>query len=229
MSERPIVVVRRGGRIEAVQGGAPESWIGRDVVDIIRGGDEHERFIEWLHDGNATIAEFRGKANGMVAVVLVEGVPVRRVPFAPRELIRRAIDTFVEQARNERVSLRVVLDEDLPAEVELDPDKLSWVLTILIGNALRVLKRPRDEAEGTIAIGASFDAESQELVITVRDDGPGMTPETARRLFDPDPNTGRTTGLALVLARDVLAAHRGSLAVWSEVGRGAEFTVRIPA
>lgn len=229
-----IVLVRPDGWIDAAGHGAPSSWLGVDLADAeILGVDERERFADWLEQPRDAdyvwVEPFAAASGGTLMVVLLNALPVRRAPFPPRELLRRAVDTFVEQARSERVSLRVVVADDLPSSVAMDAEKLLWVLATLIGNALRMLKRTRHETEGTIELHAGFDAGERQLVIEVKDDGPGMTPDTAMRLFHPDPATGRTAGLALVLVRDVMTAHGGSIDVVTEVGKGATFTLRLPA
>jgi signal transduction histidine kinase len=62
----------------------------------------------------------------------------------------------------------------------------------------------------------------------VTDNGPGMSSATAKWLFTRDPRTGKPIGLALLMARDIVAAHRGSIHVQSKLGEGASFVVRLP-
>ena len=71
-------------------------------------------------------------------------------------------------------------------------------------------------------------AAARALVVTVKDNGPGMSEARARWLFEQDPASGRSAGLALVMVRDVAEAHGGSVAVESHLGKGSTFTLRIP-
>jgi signal transduction histidine kinase len=228
-----IVVVRRDGRVDAVGGTAPSTWLGLELGHTgVLDGAERERFARWLEepqgDGFAVTGAFRTATGGEVAVVLVDALPVRRDFFPPADLVLRSMDVFAEQAKSNSITLRVACADDLPHTVEGDQEKLAWVLATLVGNALRILtKTPRPE--GVIEVTASHDRLEEELVIAVRDNGPGMPPETARWLFDPDPRTGRPVGLALVMVRDVMTAHRGRIEVTSALGKGATFSLRLPA
>jgi signal transduction histidine kinase len=230
-----LVVVRRDGRVEAVGAGAPSTWLGLDLAHAgVLTSEERARLAAWLDapqaHGFAATEAFRTESGGSLAVVLVDALPVRRVLVPPADLVTRTMDVFVEQARSNRVVLRVRCADDLPHTIEVDPEKIGWVLATLVGNALRLLaKHGERREEGVIEVTVSHDRLEEEVVIAVRDNGPGMPPEIARWLFDPDPSTGRPVGLALVMVRDVLTAHRGRIEVTSALGKGATFTLRLPA
>lgn len=65
--------------------------------------------------------------------------------------------------------------------------------------------------------------------IAIRDDGPGIAPELAERIFEPFFTTrSGGNGLGLAVARAVVTAHGGEIAVHSEPGAGATFTVSLP-
>jgi two-component system phosphate regulon sensor histidine kinase PhoR len=74
------------------------------------------------------------------------------------------------------------------------------------------------------------------VVIRVRDKGQGIPPDEMKQIFDPF-FRGRTarqdqihgSGLGLSLAKRIVEAHRGKIAVRSAVGQGAEFSVSLPA
>jgi signal transduction histidine kinase len=68
-----------------------------------------------------------------------------------------------------------------------------------------------------------------EIQVAVRDNGPGLTPEIRQRLFEPFFTT-RTqgTGLGMAIAKRIVEAHEGQIAVGSEVGRGTEIVITLP-
>ena len=231
-----LVVIRPDAVIEAVAGGAPDVWVGREVGDVFRNIPELAAALPRLIDEavqGTMVHRVRTRAtiDGAeldVELLLLEAVPLRRAatPLAP--LIMRTLDAFVTQAKSADVELDVRLGPDLPEIVAIDGEKLAWVLSTLVGGALRHAapstprKAPRIEVEG------HWDGATDEIVVTVSDNGPGIAPERLRWLFQADPSTGKSAGLALLMARDILIAHRGSIEVASDPQNGTRFTLRFP-
>ena len=115
-------------------------------------------------------------------------------------------------------------------EVFADPDKLTQVVTNLVGNALRATP-----AGGTITLTCR--RASGEAVIEVTDTGVGLQPGDLERVFErfyrvPDHSTtGHDTGsgIGLTIARGIARAHGGDLTARSDgPGKGAVFTLRMP-
>jgi signal transduction histidine kinase len=101
---------------------------------------------------------------------------------------------------------------------------LNQVFMNLIVNAIQAI-----EGEGRIDVECF--REGSSVVVRVRDDGRGIPLEAQSRIFDPGYTTkgvGVGTGLGLSIAYRIAANHGGSLRVKSEVGKGSEFTLRIP-
>ncbi|MBN2389575.1 MAG: sensor histidine kinase, partial [Anaerolineae bacterium] len=77
------------------------------------------------------------------------------------------------------------------------------------------------------------DHNQQTVAIRVQDDGPGMSPEMQQRIFDrfQRGDTSRSTpgfGLGLSIARALIEAQQGSIAVDSDLGKGSAFTIALP-
>lgn len=149
------------------------------------------------------------------------------------ELMRAAV------ARNVRITTD--LTPALP-RIDGDSSQLQQVLMNLLLNAAEaigdrpgeVTLRTRTEsytAAGLAADFAGFDCRAGDYVILeVRDNGCGMTPETRARIFDPfftTKFTGRGLGLAMILG--IVRAHHGCVCVNSAVGRGTTFKIALPA
>jgi signal transduction histidine kinase len=114
-------------------------------------------------------------------------------------------------------------------EVEVDPVRIALMLKNLIGNALQYSSAD----DGLIKV--SYSVVGDELVLRVRDHGPGISKEQADRLGEPfyrgDPSRARSsggTGLGLYLALLVARAHGGSLALQDTNEPGAHFEIRLP-
>jgi signal transduction histidine kinase len=112
---------------------------------------------------------------------------------------------------------------DLPL-VECDPGQINQVFMNILANAC-------DAAPSGGNIWVTTKLEEDFVVVTVRDDGPGISPDLQRRIFDPfftTKDVGHGTGLGLAIAQSVVSAHDGRLEVASTVGKGATFTVTLP-
>ncbi len=111
--------------------------------------------------------------------------------------------------------------------VQGDRDELIRLFENLVENALKYGGAGK-------RVEISLSAEDGEAVAVVRDFGPGIAPEHLPRLterfYRVDAQTSRAqggTGLGLAIVKHILARHRGRLSIESELGHGAQFTVRL--
>ncbi len=126
-------------------------------------------------------------------------------------------------------SVNLDLGTVVPAAVRADRTRIGQVLDNLIGNAIRYAP-----AGGHIELGLA--AARPSVAISIRDDGPGLTPEQAAHVFErfyrADPSRSREaggSGLGLTITKSLVEAMDGTIAVTSEgPGRGAMFIVRLP-
>lgn len=163
-------------------------------------------------------------------LVLIDAIPIRRTLVRIGELVMRTADVFVGQARSAAVELRIVQHPDLPPALYADGEKLAWILSTLVGNAIRIVRQADDDRaeRPRVTLEVGYQPEARQVVFTVRDNGPGMSEATARWLFRRDPRTGRALGLALLMVHDIVAAHRGTILVESRLGQGTAFVVSVP-
>ncbi len=117
--------------------------------------------------------------------------------------------------------------DDLPP-VAAAPHRLSQAVLNLVVNASEVLPAER----GHIRVAATVADDGDTVRLSVRDNGTGMTPDVRRRALDPFFTTkkrGLGTGLGLSLVHGVAKAAGGTVHIDSEVGRGTEVTMILPA
>lgn len=223
-----LIVLRPDGVVDAVEGGASVAWLGHKLEDAPDAPDSLRRAAaDMLRVAPSTrvrrrkVSCARGGYAIDVEVLLIEALPLRRALTSVQDLVIRTLDIFQSQAKSNEIELSFHLDEVAPRALVVDREKVAWALSTLIANALRYACEHVDVRVGSNDAGS-------ELVIDVSDDGPGISEQEARWLFDHNPATGKSAGLALLMVRDVVAAHRGSVSVKSSVGRGATFSMRIP-
>ena len=126
------------------------------------------------------------------------------------------------------ININVVtrFDPELPWSVA-DPGQLQQVFLNLIVNAEQAMKTAH--GRGTLTI--TTEKKGNNILMSFRDDGPGIKPENLKRLFEPFFTTkapGEGTGLGLSLSRSIILEHNGSMGVESEFGRGANFIIELP-
>jgi len=127
------------------------------------------------------------------------------------------------QVRLERVERVVNVPDGLP-KVRSNQNQLQEVLLNLILNACQAM----GEKGGRLTVSAAANG-SSSVTLTVEDTGPGIPLNIQRRIFDPFYTTKPTgTGLGLFVTQRILKSHGGSIALESEEGRGARFTIQLP-
>jgi signal transduction histidine kinase len=110
------------------------------------------------------------------------------------------------------------------AELVADRDQLVQVLTNLLQNALDAVKS-EPEPRVVVELGSLDD----RVRLSVRDNGPGVSPEVARRLFEPYLTTKpEGTGLGLAIVERIVVEHGGEIALERAPEGGAAFVVTLP-
>ncbi len=125
-------------------------------------------------------------------------------------------------------NIELVLESFRPVTAEVDEVKLSLALTNLVENAIKYNKD-----EGWVHV--SLNADHKNCYIEVADSGIGIPEDAIEHVFERfyrvDKSHSREiggTGLGLAIARSAVVMHRGAVRVYSQVGAGTTFTVRIP-
>jgi two-component system, NtrC family, sensor histidine kinase KinB len=132
---------------------------------------------------------------------------------------------FKSQIEMKEIALTAELAEDLPS-VRADANKITWVLTNLISNALRYVSKGGHIQLMARRIGP-------QVHISVNDNGPGILWKYQSRIFQKfvrikGQETGGT-GLGLAICKEIVRAHGGTIWVESSPGQGSTFTFTLPA
>jgi len=159
---------------------------------------------------------------------------LERKPADVRALVEELADFFHPQAAQHGVRLRLDLGADGAQVAEIDAAHVKQALLNLLLNAVQAMSAGGDPSrpkELMLRVRPRQDADGSSMVaVHVIDTGPGIAPETLRSLFKPYFTTkSGGTGLGLPTARRIVEAHGGRLDVHTEVGRGTDFAILVPA
>jgi signal transduction histidine kinase len=148
-------------------------------------------------------------------------------PVDPSSVVDSALRLL--EHRLKAYGMTVAVDRPVPLPlVRADAEQLKEVLVNLVVNACEAMA-----PGGRISIEerpAPFGTHGQAAVIRVRDDGPGIPPHLVEKVFQPFFSTKEQgTGLGLSIAQRIIGEHSGSLEVESIDGKGAVFTITLPA
>jgi two-component system NtrC family sensor kinase len=154
-------------------------------------------------------------------------VAPERVPVDVERVIDEALGISIGAEARARVEVDKQLD---PAarNAETDPGLLRQILVNLVTNAVDAVGQS-ERQRGQVVV--STHARDGSVAIAVRDDGVGIAPEDAARIFEPFYTTkgrGKGTGLGLAICRELATALGGRIHVDSAPGRGSTFTVTLP-
>jgi two-component system sensor histidine kinase BaeS len=111
----------------------------------------------------------------------------------------------------------------VPVMANVDPLRIRQVLVNLVSNAVR-------HGPAGTHVRVSVEAAGDAVVVTVADTGTGIPPHELPYIFDRFSKGSGSggTGLGLTIARNLVVAHGGEIAVGGEVGKGTVITVRLP-
>jgi two-component system OmpR family sensor kinase len=160
----------------------------------------------------------------LVLARLGEGREPEKLPVD----LARVVDDCVSDARAAAPERDVTLERVETADVLGDDHQLHQVLHNLLNNAVR---HTPPEAQIRVTLAAS----DGYATLAVADDGPGLEPDVAAKVFEPffraDKSRARETGgagLGLAIVAAIVEAHRGTVRLDTAPGAGATFTVTLP-
>jgi two-component system, cell cycle sensor histidine kinase and response regulator CckA len=180
----------------------------------------------------------RGAALVQQVLTFARGMSGDRVSVSVKHVIKDIISVL-----GQTLPKSISVTRDIPNElwtISADPTQIHQVLTNICINA-----RDAMPSGGTINISANnvvLDEDYSRMnidaapgpyvIVTITDTGTGMTQDIVKRIFDPFFTTkevGKGTGLGLSTAITIVKSHGGFINVYSEIGKGTQFTLYFPA
>ena len=187
--------------------------------------DEQEQLSKSIKENSERLLSITGELLNMTQVEAGK-LPLMPKITKPIELIEYAIKANQVQADKFNIQIEVEYPEEKIGKLFVDSEKIAWVLTNLLSNAIRYSKE-----NGRVVIGARQEGDMIDLY--VQDFGKGIDPRYHKSIFDRYfrvPGTKvQGSGLGLSISRDFVEAHGGTLTVESELGKGSRFVMRLKA
>jgi C4-dicarboxylate-specific signal transduction histidine kinase len=219
----------------AMLAGAIAHEINQPLTAIVSNGSAG---LRWLDRERPNVERAKATLNNIVqsgrrAAEIVESLWAiskkenqTRVPLSLNELIRDVLLLVEIDLEGHHVALRTTLDETIP-EVLADRVQLRQVLLNLINNAVEAMDSV-DANSRLLHVRTERD-ESQNIVVTVQDSGPGIDPQNIKRIFDRFFTTKtQGMGMGLAISRSIIEAHNGRLWAEASLQQGSLFRLSLP-
>jgi C4-dicarboxylate-specific signal transduction histidine kinase len=193
-------------------------WLGHGTPNLDEARQNVERIIKNGHRASEVIRRVRAlskKTDPQLAPLDINGVVNEVIALVQRELV------------SHRVSLHLQLAPALPV-VLADRIQLQQVLINLVMNGIEAMQAVPDRQRDLAT--RSHPGEADQVLVTVKDSGVGITAEDAGRLFNAFFTTkAGGMGMGLSICRSIIEAHRGRLSASDNAGPGATFQFVLPA
>jgi len=145
-----------------------------------------------------------------------------REPTALHKVLKDTLETLEAELTEREVQVSLNLVDNLPI-LQLDSAQIQQAIYNIIRNAAQAVA----SKSGWISIESSFN--DHEVVLSIRDNGSGISPEDMGALFEPYRTTKEAgTGLGLLIVRRILREHGGEIEIDSEAGEGTVVSLYFP-
>ena len=176
---------------------------------------------EYIHILNKTVRDLSSLVDNVLKLNRIEnqGI-VTKESFSLDEQIRCAVLDFEEKFEEKSINLNVELEEIV---INTDKAYLSLVWSNLISNAIKFT-----DFGGNVSI--KLEKKGKRVIVTVKDDGCGMSPQTEKRIFEKfyqgeSSHCVEGNGLGLALVKKILNLLNGHIRVKTKLNKGSEFEV----
>ncbi|MBN1848794.1 MAG: HAMP domain-containing histidine kinase [Deltaproteobacteria bacterium] len=188
-------------------------------------GEKRSRLLETAQEDSMRLSNL---INELVDISRLEAMarPHAKESLDVGVVIKECLAPLMKQAEQKGVALLIEMPEGLPM-LTIDSFRFPWVITNLVGNALRYT-----ESGGHIRF--SIDKKGSRFYFKCSDTGSGIAPEYLSQIFDrftqfSERGKSGTIGLGLAIVKDIIEQHGGDITVESNPGKGTTFIFWIPA
>ena len=179
------------------------------------------------------IKEENVRMNKHVEIILETGqlenkdLELTKQPVNVHDLIQAVVDSYKLQLEEKPSNIHMQLDATAP-EISADEEHLLHVLSNLLDNAIKYSKETIDILVSTINV-------NNKIIITIEDNGIGMTSETTKHIFEKfyrahsgNIHNVKGFGLGMSYVKRIVALHKGQIRVQSELDHGTTIVIILP-
>jgi C4-dicarboxylate-specific signal transduction histidine kinase len=193
-------------------------WLGAEQPNLMEAREALSRIVRDVSRASAIVHQIRG---------LGKKTTPREDLVDLNSAIRDVIDMTRSEAMESGVSVRADLAEGLPF-VQGNPVELQQVLLNLIINSIEAMREMSKGVRELLIVTATTEAD--DVLVSVRDTGPGLAPAAIKNLFKAFHTTKPNgLGLGLSICRTIVETHEGELWANADAPRGAVFQFTLPA
>jgi signal transduction histidine kinase len=183
----------------------------------VENNKEAQRLVERLQGAQDNLLRLFDEVRNYAAPIQLEKAPCHL------DAVWREAWDLLESVRRGRAATLIEIPNDCDLTMSIDRFRLVQVFRNLLENSLAACSDP---VEIQIECDAVKWRGAPAIVVRVRDNGPGLTPAAKRNAFEPFFTTKtKGTGLGMAIARRIVDAHGGQIAIGSEQSTGAEVTI----
>ena len=194
-------------------------------------GKDKERLSALLESIESTVERARGITHRLLG--FARRMEANRQTLHIEEVISETLGFLEREAKNRGVKLEAELPPNLP-EIVSDRGQLQQVFLNIVGNALDALAGGEGGAQAPQGeerfVKIRCQSQGEQMLVSVRDNGKGMSPEVLKHIFEPFYSTKKDkgTGLGMFITYGIVRKLGGEIHVQSEEGRGSTISITLP-
>lgn len=188
----------------------------RRISESLSGGDPNRKYLELIVQNVETLEHMIKKLIELKTTVISY-----REPADINEIIAEAIEEYRPAIEENHIDVRMELMTN-PPDISVDKEQIKAAFAHLIENAIEAMRNKQRILEIGSRVSEGY------VEIKVSDTGVGIPKDKLKNILEPFFTSKIHAGLGLTYALKIIQAHRGTISVESELGKGSAFTIRLP-
>ncbi len=190
---------------------------------MTQAGEDTKRCLELIQRNAKTSLRLISDLLDMERIVGGK-IQLHTAPHKVSQLVSEVVESYDHAAAAKKIELKsnIIKNDTL---INCDKDRVTQVLSNLIGNALKFTPE-----KGSVTL--TTEENQDEIKVTIKDTGPGIPEDQKSHIFDRFAQIGNKNrsglGLGLYISKTLIDSHHGKIGVTSASGKGSEFYFTLP-